>query len=548
MSKNYFVTTPIYYVNDKPHIGHFYCNLLADTFIRLQKSIGKNVRGLTGTDEHGQKIQRSAENSSILPIEFCNNISNYFRKVNIDFDFTFADNNFDNGKSFIRTTEGRDLKTGNITTESLSNGRHIKFVQEVWQKLFNNGWIYKSKYCGFYAIRDEAFYNENELIDGKAPTGAEVEWREEGSYFFRLSKFQQLLLKFYINNSDVIIPNKKALEIISFLEGRANGSLEDLSISRLKRDTFYWGIPVPQDDSHIIYVWLDALFNYVSALGSDCQIYWDKKYATVNHFIGKEIIRFHAIYWPAFLIALEYKPDDIVHLENQEGYEKIKNIIYDKIFVHGWWTNQGEKISKSLGNIIDPYTEVEWLVKTFSISNETAIDYLKYFCLSNISFGSDADYSRQKLTNTVNGELVNNIGNLIQRILSMLNKYFVKEDFINLDTEYLLPSDLLFYKSSIEKLNEKTNLYIEYCDFFSLLKLINDICTKCNSKIEQMAPWQMIKENKKTETLSHILSILFIIKSFIDLLAAILPNIGSKLKNNIDSVNPIVVCPRLITL
>jgi len=310
MSPTYYLTTPIYYVNDKPHIGHAYTTLACDVLARFKRLDGYNVMFLTGTDEHGQKVQDAAEKAGVAPQSFTDTVSQNFR------DLTSA-MNFSNDQ-FIRTTEPR----------------HYESCRHIWNMLLEKGHIRLDKYAGWYSVRDEAFFTETELVDGKAPTGAPVEWVEEPSYFFALSEWQQPLLDYYEAHPDFIAPAGRLNEIRSFVKG----GLKDLSISRT---TFDWGVPVPNDDDHVMYVWLDALTNYLTALdwqndGADYSTYWPCDL----HMVGKDILRFHAVYWPAFLMA--------------SGLPLPK-----RVFAHGWWTNEGEKISKSIGNVIDPLALID---------------------------------------------------------------------------------------------------------------------------------------------------------------------------------------------
>ncbi|MEN9781883.1 MAG: methionyl-tRNA synthetase [Pseudomonadota bacterium] len=554
-NKNFYITTPIYYVNDKPHIGHFYCNLLTDTFIRFNKLFRHKTTILTGTDEHGQKIQRSAEKKNINPQEFCDEYSNYFKQMSVDFDFLFAKNNFNNGQNFIRTTDEK----------------HKNFVQKTWLKLQQNGWIYKGSYSGWYAIRDEAFYDDNEIFEDNGvkkaiATKAEVEWREEESYFFKMSAFNQLLLDLYEEEKNLIIPNEKANEITAILAGKNGGQLQDLSISRMKKtdstgSEFHWGIAVPNDEKHVIYVWLDALFNYYSA---NEQI-WQTKQGKITHFIGKEILKFHAIYWPAFLIALNYDENNLKNAKT----ENIKPLIFDNIYTHGWWTNEGEKISKSLGNIVDPYKEIEWLESEFSLDKNTAIDYLKYFCISSVPFGSDADYSRLALTNVVNSQIANNIGNLCQRVTSFLNKNFRTEiDKINHENiaNFINPEHQNFL-TSIKQIDSKhadevvENNLLSNADFFTIIKLVNEKFFDCNKFLETNEPWRKTKNNQKDEALSCLLAVLEVFVFYGKLLLPVIPHIAQKLLQNCGSdvqkanftCNPSqipedlqICCPRLV--
>jgi methionyl-tRNA synthetase len=367
--QRYYLTTPIYYVNDVPHIGHAYTTLACDALARFMRLDGYDVRFLTGTDEHGQKIEKSAVAAGIDPQSFTDKVSQNFRALSKVMNFSNDD--------FIRTTEER----------------HIRSCQALWLRLKERGEIYLGSYSGWYAVRDEAFYGENELTtrpDGRkiAPSGAEVEWVEEPSYFFKLSEWQDRLLEFYRANPDFIAPESRRNEVISFV----SSGLKDLSISRT---SFRWGVPVPDDPDHIMYVWLDALTNYITAVGypetgSDLyQRYWPADL----HMVGKDILRFHAVYWPAFLMAAGLEPPR-------------------RVFAHGWWTNEGQKISKSLGNVIDPLTLVE----------RYGLDPVRYFLLREVPFGADGDFSHRAMVGRLNGDLANDLGNLVQRVLSMVQR------------------------------------------------------------------------------------------------------------------------------
>ena len=308
--KTYYLTTPIYYVNDAPHIGHAYTTLACDVLARFKRLDGYDVYFLTGTDEHGQKVEKSAEAAGVEPREFTDLVSQNFRDLADFMNYT--------NDAFIRTER-----------------RHAMSSQAIWSALKENGHIYLGTYNGWYAVRDEAFYAEEELTDGPAgnkivPSGAECEWVEEPSYFFDLSKWQEPLLTFYDEHPDFIAPASRRNEVISFVKG----GLHDLSVSRT---SFKWGVDVPGDEEHIMYVWLDALTNYITAVDYPDQKsdMYAKLWPADLHMVGKDILRFHAVYWPAFLMGAGLEPPK-------------------RIFAHGWWTNEGEKISKSLGNIIDP--------------------------------------------------------------------------------------------------------------------------------------------------------------------------------------------------
>jgi methionyl-tRNA synthetase len=360
----FYVTTPIYYVNDVPHIGHAYTTLACDTIARFARLDGRNVYFLTGTDEHGQKVEKAAADAGVAPQTFTDRVSGRFRDLAAAMQITNDD--------FIRTTEPRH-KTG---------------VQALWRELVRRDQIYLGRYAGWYSVRDETYFAESELVDGMAPTGAPVEWVEEPSYFFRLSSWQEPLLKLYEARPDFILPPSRRNEVISFVKG----GLQDLSVSRT---SFSWGVPVPDDPDHVVYVWLDALTNYMTALGypdTGAEAYRTFWPADV-HVVGKDILRFHAIFWPAFLLAAGLEPPK-------------------RVFAHGWWTNEGQKISKSLGNVIDPVQ----LIETYGL------DQTRYFLLREVPFGNDGDFSREAMVTRMNRDLANDYGNLAQRVLSMIQR------------------------------------------------------------------------------------------------------------------------------
>ena len=362
----FYLTTPIYYVNGAPHIGHAYTSIAADVLARWKRLDGFEVFFLTGTDEHGQKVEKAAAEAGLDSQSFTDRVANDFRAMAAAMGISNDD--------FIRTTEAR----------------HKRACVALWERLIANDAIYLGHYEGWYAVRDEAFYGEDELIqkpDGTrlAPTGAPVEWVREPSYFFRLSAWQEKLLAFYEQNPDFIAPIARRNEVLSFVRG----GLTDLSVSRT---SFRWGIPVPHDPAHVMYVWLDALTNYITAAGfpDEADPRW-RFWPADLHIVGKEIVRFHAIYWPAMLMAAGIAPPR-------------------RIYSHGWWTVEGEKMSKSLGNVIDPRALVA----------EFGLDPLRYFLLREVPFGNDGDFSRRALITRLNGELANDLGNLAQRTLSLV--------------------------------------------------------------------------------------------------------------------------------
>ena len=433
MSDRYYVTTPIYYVNDSPHIGHAYTTLACDALARFMRLDGREVRFLTGTDEHGQKVEQAARAAGMAPQAFTDEVSVRFRDLADAWKFSHDD--------FIRTTEDR----------------HLRAVQALWEKLEANGDIYLATYAGWYSVRDEAFWAENEIHDGKAPSGAPVEWVEEPSYFFRLSAWADRLLEHYRANPDFVLPEARRNEVMRFVEG----GLFDLSVSRT---SFDWGIPVPNNPDHVIYVWLDALTNYLSAVGypdtdgRDYQRFWP---ADV-HMVGKDILRFHAVYWPAFLMAAGLEPPK-------------------RVFAHGWWTNEGQKISKSLGNVIDPHE----LVASYGL------DQVRYFLLREVPFGQDGDFSHRAMVHRMNADLANDYGNLAQRSLSMIHKNcgaavpepaaFDTADTALLDAAAALP--------------DATRAHMEVQAFHKGLEAIWAVIGEANRYVDAQAPWVLKKSD-----------------------------------------------------
>ena len=434
----YYLTTPIYYVNDAPHIGHAYTTLACDVLARFKRLDGFDVRFLTGTDEHGQKVEKSAQAAGMDPQAFTDKVSQNFRDLADFMNFSHDD--------FIRTTEER----------------HIRSCQAIWKKLEAAGDIYLDNYGGWYAVRDEAFYGEDELTkttDGKriAPSGAEVEWVEEPSYFFKLSAWGDRLLAYYEANPDCILPESRRNEVLSFVKG----GLNDLSISRT---TFKWGVPVPGNEEHIMYVWLDALTNYITAVGypetetGDYAKYWPADL----HMVGKDILRFHAVYWPAFLMAAGLEPPK-------------------RVFAHGWWTNEGQKISKSTGNVIDP----------IDLTNRYGLDQVRYFLLREVPFGNDGDFSHTAMVNRMNGELANDFGNLAQRVLSMIAK--------NCDGQIPTPgafdADDQALLGQAYGLLETVRALMDRQGFNHALEAIWVVIRAANGYVDRQAPWKLRKED-----------------------------------------------------
>ncbi len=428
MDKKFYITTPIYYPSAKPHMGHAYSSIIADFIARFKRIDGYKVFFLTGTDEHGLKIQRAAEKKNIDTLKFCNEISQTFKDLSKTLNLTNTD--------FIRTTEER----------------HKNSVQHLWNELLKNDEIYLSKYSGWYSVSDEAFYNEDEIEEDKGTkisksSKSPVEWVDEESFFFRLSKWEKPLLKFYEKNPNFIQPDSRKNEVISFVK---NG-LKDLSISRR---SFSWGIKVPDNNNHVIYVWLDALTNYLSALNyPDTKNELFKNFWPASiHLIGKDILRFHAVYWPAFLLAAKID-------------------LPMKVYGHGWILSGDEKMSKSKGNILDP----------LKIIKEYGLDPLRYYLIKEVSFGNDGNISQERLEECINSDLANNYGNLCQRTVSFVSKNcnnkipdkinFTEEDKKILD-EYSLNFDLI--RSKID--NQDINYYINFIvnSLFAANKYFND--------------------------------------------------------------------------
>jgi len=428
MDKTYYITTPIYYPSAKPHMGHAYSSIIADFFARFKKIDDYQVHFLTGTDEHGLKIQRSAEKAGKAPLVFCDQISQTFRDLSDTLNLSNTD--------FIRTTEAR----------------HKKTVQHLWNELEKNDDIYLSNYSGWYSVSDEAFYNEDEIeeLDGKKisiSSRSPVEWIEEESYFFRLSKWEKPLLEYYEANPDFISPQSRKNEVISFVKS----GLKDLSVSR---KSFSWGIPVPDNKDHVIYVWLDALTNYLSALNypnTDDDLF--KKFWPASiHLIGKDILRFHAVYWPAFLLAAKID-------------------LPKRVYGHGWILSGEEKMSKSKGNILDP----------LEIIKQYGLDPLRYYLIKEVSFGNDGNISQERLEDCINSDLANNFGNLCQRVSTFVIKNCNGK--IPLEVKFH-DEDLLIlnkYNDNIDNIrsqidNQNINFYIDYIvnSLFEANKYFND--------------------------------------------------------------------------
>jgi methionyl-tRNA synthetase len=430
----YYLTTPIYYVNDSPHIGHAYTTVATDALARFLRLDGREVFFLTGTDEHGQKVDKAARAAGVDPQSFCDRVSQNFREMGRLMNISNDD--------YIRTTEPR----------------HIRASQALWQELQRRGEIYLGKFAGWYSVRDEAFFEESELVDGKAPTGAEVEWVEEENYFFRLSKWQDWLLDYYERNPDCIAPRSRRNEVMSFVRG----GLKDLSISRT---SFAWGIPVPGDPKHVMYVWLDALTNYLTAVGypdvgSDM---YRRFWPADLHMVGKDIVRFHCVYWPAFLEAA--------------GIPSPK-----RVFAHGWWTVEGQKMSKSLGNFIPPQQLVE----------QYGVDQVRYFMLRELPFGSDGDFSHRAVVGRINGDLANDFGNLAQRVLSMVARNC--GGIVPTPGAFTAADETLLAQA--RGLLDKVRAEFHEQAFHRALELIWQVVADANRYVDEQAPWALARTDQ----------------------------------------------------
>ena len=447
MKNNYYITTPIYYPSAKPHMGHAYSSIVADFFARFKRINEHNVFFLTGTDEHGQKIQRAALEAKKDPLDFCNEISSNFKDLSAILNLSNDD--------FIRTTEKR----------------HKMAVENLWNILEKKNEIYLSKYSGWYSVSDEAFYSENEIEDKdnvkvNKLSGSKVEWVEEESFFFKLSKWEKKLLEYYDKNPEFIRPESRRNEVISFVKG----GLKDLSVSR---KSITWGINVPSQKDHIIYVWLDALTNYLSAIdypNIDTDKYKNFWPASV-HIIGKDILRFHAVYWPAFLLAA--------------------NLPLPKtIYGHGWILSNQEKMSKSKGNILDP----------LEIIDKYGLDPLRFYLLKEVSFGNDGNISKEKLENCINSDLANNYGNLCQRVISFNEK--------NLNLE--IPKNIKFNNEDLNLLNRFKENYskienaINKQDINFYMNFLMETLFAANKYFNDQEPWNKKNDTNRLNTIIYV--------------------------------------------
>ena len=440
--KKTYITTPIYYVNDVPHIGHAYTTIIADTLAIYSRMVGYDTFFLTGTDEHGQKIEQAAKQRGKTPQEYADEISSYFKNLWDEFDITYD--------KFIRTTDEE----------------HKKGVQVAFEKMLKNGDIYKGTYKGHYCISCETFFTETQIVDGELcpDCGKETTIVEEESYFFKLSKYQERLLAWYKENEKCIMPKTRRNEVMRFVEG----GLEDLSITRT---SFDWGVKLPEsinDPKHVIYVWLDALMNYLTALGygttEEKMDYWPAKV----HLIGKDILRFHAIFWPAFLMSLELP-------------------LPDHIAAHGWWTRNGEKMSKSKGNVINPK----------EVADAYGLENFRYFMLREVPFGGDGDFSQKALIDRINSDLGNDLGNLLNRLIGMSGKYS--------DGKVSSQNVVKYYNAELEEMNASLDKLEPLLYDMQLHRYLEELwrpLSIANKAIDKYQPWNLMKEGKEEEALA----------------------------------------------
>jgi methionyl-tRNA synthetase len=472
-NNNFYITTPIYYPSGNPHMGHAYSSIVADVFARFKRLEGKNVFFLTGTDEHGLKIQREAEKNSKDTKSFCDDVSAKFKNLTKILNLSTDD--------FIRTTEQR----------------HHNSVKAIWNKLVESGDIYLSKYAGWYSVSDEAYYTEGEILtEGNKKTakssGSAVDWFEEESYFFKLSSWEDKLLDYYKKNPEFISPKSRNNEITQFVKS----GLNDLSVSRT---SFKWGIQVPNNKKHIVYVWLDALTNYLSGLNfpdTNNKLYKDFWPANI-HIIGKDILRFHAVYWPAFLMAAKLP-------------------LPLKIYSHGWILSDDKKMSKSIGNILDPLDIIE----------KYGIDQLRYYLIKEVSLGNDGNISMENLKNCINNDLANNYGNLCQRVFSFIEK----------NCNSRLPKPSKFEEVDLNLTNNLINsvdaliIDMEKQDLNNYIKKVVEFSFNANKYFNDLQPWALKKTN-----LDRMNTILFTIvtqiKNISILLSPIIPISSEKILN-----------------
>lgn len=443
MGKKFYITTPIYYVNDIPHIGHAYTTIAADILARYKRLTGHDVFFLTGTDEHGEKVHKTAVSQGISPKELADRVVTRFQGLTPALHISNDD--------FIRTSEQR----------------HHLSVQHLFRKSMDGGDIYLDEYEGWYCTPDESYWTDFQLVDQKCPEcGREVEKRKEPSYFFRLSKYQDQLLDYYERTPGFIQPESRRNEVISFV----SDGLKDLSLSRT---TLSWGIPVPDNLEHVIYVWFDALTNYLTGVGFPNDMDTFSRYWPAEvHLIGKDILRFHAVYWPAFLMSAGLRPPR-------------------KVFAHGWWTVEGQKMSKSLGNVVDPY----------EVSEKYGVDQFRYFLVREVPFGLDGDFSHSAMVHRINSDLANDFGNLLNRTLSMITKYLEGKLPPMVQGTEIEQGLVARIETTIGAIDQQ----MEELEFHKALTSIWDIVTAANKYLDDTAPWSLAKDPGKRDRLGTVL-------------------------------------------
>lgn len=481
MSKNFYVTTPIYYVNGDPHVGSAYTTIAADVLARYKKSKGFDVFFLTGTDEHGQKVEEAAKMRDLTPQAWTDSMAPRFIEMWKALDINYTD--------FIRTTESR----------------HKDAVKKIIKTVYDKGDIYKGEYEGKYCVSCETFVPENQIVNGNhcPDCGKELRTVKEESYFFKMSKYQEALLKHIETHSDFILPHSRKNEVISFIKQ----GLQDLSISR---NTFEWGIPIEFAPGHITYVWFDALTNYLTAVGYEnnpelFDKFWNN--GEVVHLLGKDILRFHAIIWPCMLLSAGIK-------------------LPNKIVAHGWWTSEGEKMSKSKGNVVAPLDEIA----------KYGVDAFRYCLMREVNFGNDGDYSTPSIVTRINSDLANDLGNLLNRTLGMYGKYFNGVVVKGESFEAIDDTVITLWNETVVSVDYHMNRV----EFSRALEAIWKFISRMNKYVDETAPWLLVKDKEKNERLATVMN--FLVQSLYKvavLTAPYMPTASQKIWNQLGFSNDI---------